>query len=87
MHGMIRKIECIKVRNDFQDKLKQDVEIIKSSKNALTFVHKSRILQEQFKKSYEKLLHDITTQTNKKAPVNAKPKIDRESKKFDKSLN
>ena len=36
MYKTIRKIEFIKVRNDFQDKIKQDLEIIKSSKTVLT---------------------------------------------------
>ena len=72
---MIRKIEFIKVRNDFQDKLKQDLEIIRSSKSVLAFANKSTKLYELSKESYEKLLHDNITQTYKKAPMNAKQKI------------
>ena len=83
---MIRKIEFIKVRNIFRDKLKQDLETIRSSKNLLAFADKSTNLYELSKESYEKLLHDSITQTYKKPPVNAKQKIDRESKKFAKSL-
>ena len=86
MYDIIRKIKFIKVRNDFQDKLKQDLETIRSSKNVLAFADKSTNLYELPKESYEKLLHDSITQTYKKAPVNAKRKIDRESKKFDKNL-
>ena len=63
MYEMIRKIEFIKVRNDFQDKLKQGFETIKSSKNVLAFAHKSTNLYELSKESYEKLLHDSITQT------------------------
>ena len=87
MYEMIRKIEFIKVRNDFQDKLKQGFETIKSSKNVLAFAHKSTNLYELSKESYEKLLHDSITQTYKKSPVDAKRRIDRESKKFAKKLN
>ena len=39
MYKMIRKIEFIKVRNDFQDKLKEDLEIIRSSKTVLTQIY------------------------------------------------
>ena len=87
MYDIIRKIKFIKVRNDFQDKLKQDLETIRSSKNVLAFADKSTNLYELPKESYEKLLHDSITQTYKKAPVNAKRKIDRESKKFAKNLS
>ena len=72
MYDIIRKIKFIKVRNDFQDKLKQDLETIRSSKNVLAFADKSTNLYELSKESYEKLLHDSITQTYKKAPVDAK---------------
>ena len=87
MYDIIRKIKFIKVRNDFQDKLKQDLETIRSSKNVLAFADKSTNLYELSKESYEKLLHDSIPQTYKKAPVNAKQKIDRESKKFAKNFS
>ena len=69
---MIRNIEFINVRNEFQDKLKQDLENIQSSKNILAFADKSTNLNELSKESYEKLLHDNITQAYKKAPVNTK---------------
>ena len=37
MHEMIRKTEFFKLGNDFQYKLKQDLETIRSSKNVLAF--------------------------------------------------
>ena len=86
MYEMIGKIEFIKVRNIFRNKLKQDLETIRSSKNLLAFADKSTNLYELSKESHEKLLHDSITQTYKKPPVNAKQKIDRESKKFVKNL-
>ena len=63
MYEMIRNIEFINVRNEFQDKLKQDLENIQSSKNILAFADKSTNLYELSKESYEKLLHDNITQT------------------------
>ena len=88
MYDIIRKIKFIKVRNDFQDKLKQDLETIRSSKNVLAFADKSTNLYELSKESYKKLLHDNITQTYKNAhAANAKGKIDRESKKLAKNLS
>ena len=84
---MIRKIDFIKVRSDFQDQLKQDLEIIRSSKNVLAFTDKSTNLYELSRESFEKLLHNNITKTYKKAPVNTKWKINRESKKFAKNLS
>ena len=75
MYEMIRNIEFINVRNEFQDKLEQDLENIQSSKNILAFADKSTNLYELSKESYEKLLHDNITQTYKKAPVNTKKKL------------
>ena len=87
MYEMIRNTEFISVRNEFQEKLKQDLENIQSSKNILAFADKSTNLYELSKESYEKLLHDNIMQTYKKAPVNIKRKIDQESKKFAKTLS
>ena len=87
MYKMIRKIEYIKVKNDFQDHLKQDLETIKSSKNVLVFVDKSTNLYELPKENYEKLLHDSIPQTYKKATVNAEQMIDKEQNKFAKNLS
>ena len=87
MYEMIRNIEFINVRNEFQGKLRQDLENIQSSRNILAFEDKSTNLYELSKESYEKLLHDNITQTYKKAPVKTKRKIDRESKKFAKNLS
>ena len=56
----------IKVRNDFQYKLKQNIELIRSLKNVLVFADKSTNLYELSNESYEKLLHDNTRQTYKK---------------------
>ena len=55
--------------------------------NVLPFADKSTNLYQLAKESYKKLLHSSITQTYRKAPVNPKRKIDRESKKFAKNLN
>ena len=61
---MIRKIEFIKIRDDFQDKLKQDLVTIRS-KNVLAFAEKSTNLYQPSKESYEKLLHNYITNIQK----------------------
>ena len=52
IYEMIRNIEFINVRNEFQDKLKQDLENMQSSKNILAFADKSTNLYELSKESY-----------------------------------
>ena len=52
MYEIIRNIEFINVRNEFQDKLKQDLENIQSSKNILAFADKSTNLYELSKEIY-----------------------------------
>ena len=84
---MIRKIEFTNVRNDFQKKLQSDVQRIQSSNKLFVFADKSTKLYELTGKHYEKRLHDNITQTYKKANAGEKLKIDKESKKFAKSLN
>ena len=41
IYDMVRNIEFIKVHNDFQDKLKEDIKGIRSSKNLFVFADKS----------------------------------------------
>ena len=41
IYDMVRNIEFIKVHNDFQDKLKEDINGIRSSKNLFVFADKS----------------------------------------------
>ena len=84
---MVRKIEFTSVRNDFQKKLQSDVQSIQSSNKLFVFADKSTNLYELTGEHYEKLLHDNITQTYKKANAGEKLKIDKESKKFAKSLN
>ena len=66
MYEMIRNIEFINVRNEFQDKLKQDLENIQSLKNILAFADKSTNLYELPKESYEKFCMIISRKHIKK---------------------
>ena len=85
-YDLIRKVEFTNVQDTFQQKLRKDVQSIKSSNNMLVFADKSTNLYELSRDHYEKLLHDNITQTYQKTHYQAKKKIDREAKKFAKSL-
>ena len=63
LYDLIQKVEFTNVQNTFQQKLKKDVESIKSSNNMLIFADKSTNLYELSRDQYEKLLHDNITQT------------------------
>ena len=63
---MIRKTEFIKVRNDFQDKLKQDLETIRYSKNVLAFADKSSNLYELLRRAMRNCYTIVSDKRTKK---------------------
>ena len=87
LYDLIQKVEFTNVQNTFQQKLKEDVQSIKSSNNVLVVAGKSTNLYELSRDHYEKLLYDHITQTYQETCCPAKKKIARESKKFAKSLD
>ena len=87
LYDLIQKVEFTNVQNTFQQKLKNGVHSIKSSNNMLVFADKSTNLYELSRNHYEKLLHDSITQTYQETRYQTKKKIDREAKKFAKSLS
>ena len=66
LYDLIQKVEFTNVQSTFQQKLKKDVQRIKSSNNMPIFTDKSTILDELSRDQYEKLLHDNITQTYQK---------------------
>ena len=87
LYDLIQKVEFTNAQNTFQQKLKKDTESIKLSNNMVVFVDKSTYLYELSWDHYEKLLHDNVIQTYQKTCYQTKKKIDREAKKFAKSLD
>ena len=83
----IQKVQLTNVQNTFQENLKEDIQNIKSSTKMLVFADKSTNFYDLSRDHYEKLLHGNITQTYKKAGPQAKKNINKESKKFVKSLN
>ena len=69
-----------RVRDDFQDKLKDDIKQINNSSKALTFADKTTNLYELDKTQYDKLLHQTVTKTYKKAKKSTSNIINEEAK-------
>ena len=89
---MVRNIEFREVANDFQEKLKEDINEICSSKNLFVFVDKSTNLCEISDTDYnmllpKRLLGSSITSNYRKCKNGVKHRIDKESKKIGKSLN
>ena len=83
---MVRNIEFRKARNDFQDKLKEDINKIRSSKNLFVFADKSTNLYEKSDTKYNRLLSNNITSNYRKCENGVKHKIAKETKKIAESL-
>ena len=83
---MIRNIEFRKARNDFQDKLKEDINKIRSSKNLFVFADKSTNLYEMSDTKYNRLLSNNITSNYRKCENGVKHKIAKETKKIAESF-
>ena len=80
IYDILRSIEFRKVCNDFQDKLKEDINEICSSKNLFVFAAKSN----QYKMSdtdYNRRLSDSIPSNYRKCENSVKHKTDKETKK------
>ena len=87
LYKLIGKVEFMNTKNVFQKKLAEDIENIQSSKDMFVFVDKSTNLYQMSREKYRILLHDNITKTYQKTAVNTKGNIDKESKRFAKSMN
>ena len=81
IHGMVRNIEFRKVQNEFQDKLKEDINEIRSSKSLFVFENKPTNLCELSETDYNRLLSNNITSNYRKCENNVKHKIVKETKK------
>ena len=84
---MVRNIEFRKARNDFQDKLKEDIDKIRSSKNLFVFADKSTNLYEMSDTKYNRLLSNNITSNYRKCEKGVKHKVAKETKKVAESLD
>ena len=86
LYDMIQNIEFMKVRDDFQSKLSNDVRNIRSSDNILIFADKTSNLYEANEAQYTKLLNDNITATYKRSDLHTRDTIDDEAKTLANSL-
>ena len=78
---MVRNTEFRKVHSNFQDKLKEDINEMGSSKNLFVFADKSTNLYEMLDTDYKSLLSDNITSNYRKCENDVNQKIDKETKK------
>ena len=82
IYDKVRNIEFMNSRNDFQDKLKEDINKICSSKKLLAFAGKSTNLYEMSVTDYNRLLGNNITSNYRKCENGVKHIIDKETRKI-----
>ena len=83
---MISSVQLRKVKNDFQNRLKNDIRSNQSSKKVFLFADKTRNIYEMEKAHYEKLLTDNITKTYKQSNNNVYNSINLETKHIAKNV-
>ena len=79
---MIKNIQFKSIKNDFQNKLKEDINEIKNSNKIFVAADKSRNICQMEKEQYNKLLHENITKTYKKTNKNRINAINKTAKKI-----
>ena len=87
IYDKVRNIEFMNSRNDFQDKLKEDINKIRSSKKLLVSAGKSTNLYEMSVTDYNRLLGNNITSNYRKCENGVKHIIDKETRKIAQSLD
>ena len=82
IYDMVRNIEFGKVRSDFHDKFKVDINEIRSSKNLFVFADKSTNLYKMSDTEYSSPLGHNITSNYRKRENGVKHKIDKETKNW-----
>ena len=67
---IIKSIKFRKVRNKFQEELKEDLSKIRKSRNMFVFTDKTNNVYEMKSEDHEKLILENITKTYQKAPKN-----------------
>ena len=79
---MIKNIQFKSIKNDFQNKLKEDINEIKNSNKIFVPADKSRNIYKMEKEQYNKLLHENITKTYKKTNKSRINAINKTAKKI-----
>ena len=77
---LIRNIKFRTIRNTFQEKLKEDIKLMKDSHKTMTFAEKTSNMYRLTKEQYDKSIMSSTTSTYKKAIAKLKNKLTRPGK-------
>ena len=77
---LIRNIKVRQIRNTFQEKLKEDIKLMKDSHKTMTFAEKTSNMYRLTKEQYDKSIMSSTTSTYKKAIAKLKNKLTRPGK-------
>ena len=80
LQKMISNVQFRRANNDFQNRLKNNIKSIQSSKKVFVFADKTGNIYEMKKSHYEKLLTDNITKTYKQSNNNAYNSINLEAK-------
>ena len=72
--SLVKNIKFIKLGNDFQDILQQDLKRMRTSNKTMTFADKTINIYRLMKERYDKILNASITATYKKASNNIKKK-------------
>ena len=83
---MISSVQLRRVKNDFQNRLKNDIRSNQSSKKVFLFADKTRNIYEMEKAHYEKLLTDNIAKTYKQSNNNVYNSINLETKHIAKNV-
>ena len=79
IHDLIQRINFRKHENEFQTKLKNDVQKIKNSDKIIVAADKSTNLYKMSSNEYRKIVQENVTKEYKKAPIGCEEKINQEA--------
>ena len=86
LQKMILNVQFRRVKNDFQNRLKNDIRSIQSSKKVFIFTDKTRNVYEMEKSNYKKLLTDNIKKTYKQSNNNVGNSINLEARHIAKNF-
>ena len=86
VYDIVRLINFKQVRNDFQKKLTEDINNIRSSENLLIFADKTTNLYEMTLEQYQTILTNNVTKTYQKTERSIQLNIDRKAQTISKTL-
>ena len=84
--NIVKNLELRKMKDESQDRLKEDVKKINASPNILVFADKTSNIYEQNPEEHRKILKENITKAYKKAPNDLEHEINLEAKEIAEKL-